>query len=91
MSRNAESACIEEVNAREEQREIARQERAMLAALPIGHEHAPLLPAFERCVEIMDAMDLDDDSEFCQGCNPEPTIGELENGRCDSCGKELPL
>lgn len=31
----------------------------------------------------------EDDSEFCAGCNPEPTISELENGRCDSCGKVL--
>lgn len=32
----------------------------------------------------------EDDSAFCGGCNPEPTISELECGRCDSCGKELP-
>lgn len=31
----------------------------------------------------------EDDGDFCPGCNPEPTISELENGRCDSCGKEL--
>lgn len=29
------------------------------------------------------------EESFCGGCNPEPTISELENGRCDSCGKEL--
>jgi hypothetical protein len=31
----------------------------------------------------------EDDGDFCPGCNPEPTISELENGRCDSCGKDL--
>jgi hypothetical protein len=31
----------------------------------------------------------EDDSEFCQGCNPEPTVEELECGVCASCGKEL--
>jgi hypothetical protein len=31
----------------------------------------------------------EDESEFCGGCNPEPTISEVENGRCDSCGKAL--
>lgn len=31
----------------------------------------------------------DDDSEFCQGCADEPTIGELDAGRCDCCGKAL--
>jgi hypothetical protein len=30
-----------------------------------------------------------DESEFCQGCNPEPTISELEGNKCDCCGKEL--
>lgn len=33
--------------------------------------------------------DAEEESDFCGGCNPEPTIGELESGRCDSCGKEL--
>lgn len=31
----------------------------------------------------------EEESDYCQGCNPEPTISELEDGRCDSCGKEL--
>lgn len=31
----------------------------------------------------------EDGGDFCGGCNPEPTISELENGRCDSCGREL--
>lgn len=30
----------------------------------------------------------EDDSPFCE-CNAEPTINELEDGRCDACGKEL--
>jgi hypothetical protein len=33
--------------------------------------------------------DPEDEGDFCGGCNPEPTISELENGCCDSCGKEL--
>lgn len=28
-------------------------------------------------------------SDFCGGCNPEPTIDELECGTCASCGREL--
>lgn len=31
----------------------------------------------------------EDDSDFCDGCNPEPTISEMECGRCDSCGKAM--
>lgn len=31
----------------------------------------------------------EDEGDFCGGCNPEPTVSELECGKCDSCGKEL--
>lgn len=30
----------------------------------------------------------ENDSPYCE-CNAEPTISELEDGRCDACGKEI--
>lgn len=39
---------------------------------------------------VPDDQPEEDDGDLCAGCNPEPTISELENGRCDCCGKELP-
>jgi hypothetical protein len=44
----------------------------------------------EMCFDEVTAdPDEEDESDFCPGCNPEPTISELENGRCYSCGKDL--
>ncbi|MDB5730725.1 MAG: hypothetical protein JWQ03_620 [Variovorax sp.] len=31
----------------------------------------------------------EEETDVCGGCNPEPTLSELETGRCDSCGKDL--
>lgn len=35
-----------------------------------------------------DEPEDEDDSPYCQ-CNAEPTVSELEDGRCDACGKEI--
>jgi hypothetical protein len=36
-----------------------------------------------------DEEEPDEDSEFCHGCNPEPTMEEQDCGICASCGKAL--
>jgi hypothetical protein len=36
----------------------------------------------------VDEEPQEDDSPYCE-CNAEPTISELEDGRCDACGKEI--
>lgn len=44
------------------------------------------------CEACFDALMDDGDAfegQFCGGCSPEPTISELEDGRCDACGKEI--
>jgi hypothetical protein len=44
----------------------------------------------ETCFdEVTAEPDEEEESDFCQGCNPEPTISELERGCCDCCGKEI--
>lgn len=40
------------------------------------------------CFEGDDDETEADTSPYCE-CNAEPTINELENGKCDCCGKEI--
>jgi hypothetical protein len=41
------------------------------------------------CAEDEPEEEVEDDSPYCGGCNPEPTIEEMDSGVCASCGKEL--
>lgn len=50
-----------------------------------GSEQAQLMAGLSDPPE----DDEPDDCNYCGGCNPEPTISELECGKCDSCGKDL--
>lgn len=44
----------------------------------------------EACFDGMfEEVDDEDDSEFCLGCADEPTVSEMDAGRCDCCGKAL--
>lgn len=36
-----------------------------------------------------DEPEPEEETDFCLGCSDEPTINELEDGRCDACGKYL--
>jgi hypothetical protein len=59
---------------------------------PDGKREVAISGTCERCFDAMFEEaedDANDEDGYCLGCNPEPTISELEDGRCDSCGKAL--
>lgn len=59
--------------------------------LPVQIDATPLnkQPPDSWMAGAFDVIDAEEESDYCMGCNPEPTIGELECGTCASCGKEL--
>lgn len=50
---------------------------------------AQMLETFSPHVQADGLDESEDEGDYCPGCNPEPTINELECGKCASCGKEL--
>lgn len=57
-----------------------------------GKKEVAITGICERCFDALFDDAEEDENEgldLCPGCNPEPTISELECGRCDSCGKAL--
>lgn len=52
-----------------------------------GAKEASISGMCEQCFD--ELFDSEDESDFCQGCNPEPTAEELDRGVCASCGGAL--